>query len=395
MLLRLAVVVLSLVVVSGCQRPKLPGFVSKLWNRDAETEVETHAPKRTQIAQDDTPSSIPLGPQTVKSSEIQLTEFVTESEDSPELFGATVVATVNSMPIFADDVLEPFAANLNKAEAQLTPEQMNLLRTRLVRENLPQHIEKATLLTALRDDVEEEQFDQLMTQVEAMFEKEVERLQKRYDVATKIELQQVLEQQSTSLENLQNAFAARELAMFYIGRKAKTDVRFSRQDLLNWYEENKSQYLIEAASRWQQIRINQERDGGRQAAFEVMQQAIDALRNGTEFGKVAKQFSDGPKSDDGGVWDWTKQGSLADELIERALFEVPVGKISQPLDTGSAFVLVKVLERQEQGYTPFEEVQDKINSKLQSEARRNAADKVIQDLNNTATIWTIFDSSPN
>jgi parvulin-like peptidyl-prolyl isomerase len=122
-----------------------------------------------------------------------------------------------------------------------------------------------------------------------------------------------------------------------------------------------------------------------------MKQAIDSLRNGTEFGAVATQFSDGPKRDTGGNWDWTKQGSLADEKVERALFEIPVGKISQPLESSSAFVLVKVIERRDAGYVPFEDVQDKINNKLQSEGRRDAAQNVIKDLNNTATIWTIFD----
>jgi len=271
---------------------------------------------------------------------------------------------------------------------------MSRLREKLVKENLQQHIEKAILLTALRSDIEEEQYEQLTTQVESMFDREVEKLKKRYDVQTKIELERLLEEQGTSLENLQNAFAARELSMFYIGRKAQSDARFSRDELKAWYEENKDQYRIDAAARWQQIRINQDREGGRAAALKTMQQAIDALRSETEFDAVAKQFSDGPKSDSGGNWDWTKKGSFAEELVDRALFEVPVGKISQPLNTGSAFVLVKVLERQEEGFTPFEEVQDEINAKLQTEARRESADKVIQDLRNAATVWTIFDQSP-
>ena len=139
---------------------------------------------------------------------------------------------------------------------------------------------------------------------------------------------------------------------------------------------------------------NSSSEGGREAAFARMKQAIDALRNGTDFGQVARQFSDGPKRDTGGIWDWTKQGSLADEKFERALFEIPAGKISQPLETSSALVLVKVIERRDAGFVPFEEVQDKINNKLQSESRRDAAQNVIKELNNTATIWTIFDKKP-
>jgi peptidyl-prolyl cis-trans isomerase SurA len=381
-------VVLALLVLVGCQNPKMPGFMTKLTK--STSEAEEKSPPRKSFASN-APSSIPMGPPSSTASDIQLTDFSGDSVPV-ELFGATVVATVNSLPIFADDVLQPHSVNLEKAAAQLSPDEMNRLREKLIQQELPQHIEKALLMSALREDIEKEQYEQLTTQVDNLFEREVDKLKERYNVETKIELQRILEEQGTSLESLNKAFASRELSMFYIGRKSKDGVRLSRQELMDWYEQNKAQYAIEAAVKWQQIRINRSPDSGREADFGRMKQAIDALRNGTEFGEVAKQFSDGPKRDSGGVWDWTKQGSLADERVERALFEIPVGKISQPLETDSAFVLVKVIERRDAGFIPFDEVQDKINNKLQSDARRDSAQNVIKELNNTATIWTIFDS---
>lgn len=383
-------VVLCLSLSVGCQKPRMPGFISRLTKTT--TEAEDTAPPRRSLTSD-APSSIPMGKARYDGSDIQLTDF---SGDSPpaELFGATVVATVNSLPIFADDVLQPHSLNLEKAATQLSTEEMGRLRAKLIQQELPQHIEKALLMSALREDIEEEQYEQLVTQVDNLFEREVDKLKERYNVETKIELEQILEEQGTSLESLSTAFASRELSMFYIGRKSKDATRLSRQELMDWYEQNKDQYAIEAAVKWQQIRINITPDGGREAAFARMKQAIEALRNGDDFGAVAKQFSDGPKRDAGGIWDWTKQGSLADEKVERAMFEIPVGKISQPLETGSAFVLVKVVDRRDSGYVPFEDVQDKINNKLQSEARRDAAQNVIKELNNAATIWTIFDGNP-
>ena len=383
-------IVLCLSILVGCQRPKMPGFITKLTKTTSESGDK--APPRTTFASD-APSSIPMGETDYEGATIQLTDYSGDSAPA-ELFGATVVATVNSLPIFADDVLQPHNLNLEQAATQLSPAELNRLRAKIIQQELPQHIEKALLMSALRADIEEEQYEQLSTQVNGLFEREVDKLKERYNVETKIELEQILEKQGTSLDSLNNAFAARELSMFYIGQKSKDATRLSRQELMEWYEQNKAQYAIEAAVKWQQIRINVTPDGGREAALARMKQAIDALRNGTEFGAVAKQFSDGPKRDTGGVWDWTKQGSLADVKVERALFEIPSGKISQPLEADSAFVLVKVLERRDAGFVPFEDVQDKINNKLQSEARRDAAQNVIKDLNNTATIWTIFDKNP-
>ena len=383
-------IVLCLSILVGCQKPKMPGFITKLTKTTSESG--DIAPPRTTFASD-APSSIPMGETDYEGASIQLTDYSGDSAPA-ELFGATVVATVNSLPIFADDVLQPHNLNLEQAATQLSAAELNRLRAKIIQQELPQHIEKALLMSALRADIEEEQYEQLSTQVNNLFEREVDKLKERYNVETKIELEQILEAQGTSLDSLNNAFAARELSMFYIGQKSKDATRLSRQELMDWYEQNKAQYAIEAAVKWQQIRINVTPDGGREAALARMKQAIDALRNGTEFGAVAKQFSDGPKRDTGGVWDWTKQGSLADVKVERALFEIPAGKISQPLEADSAFVLVKVIERREAGFVPFEDVQDKINNKLQSEARRDAAQNVIKDLNNTATIWTIFDKKP-
>jgi peptidyl-prolyl cis-trans isomerase SurA len=383
-------IVLCLSLIVGCQKPKMPNFISKLTKTSSESEEK--APPRTTLVSD-APSSIPMGAADFEGSSIQLTDYSGDSAPA-ELFGATVVATVNSLPIFADDVLQPHNLNLEKAAAELTPAELNRLRAKLIQQELPQHLEKALLISALREDIEEEQYEQLSAQVNNLFEREVDKLKERYNVETKIELERILEEQGTSLDSLNNAFSARELSMFYIGRKSKNTTRLSRQELMDWYEQNKAQYAIEAAVKWQQIRTNIPADISREAAFAKMKQAIDSLRNGTEFGAVATQFSDGPKRDTGGNWDWTKQGSLADEKVERALFEIPVGKISQPLESSSAFVLVKVIERRDAGYVPFEDVQDKINNKLQSEGRRDAAQNVIKDLNNTATIWTIFDSKP-
>lgn len=380
-------VLLGLSLVVGCQKPKMPGFITKLTKSTSESEEK--APPRTTFASN-APSSIPMSETDYEGSSIELTDYSGDSAPA-ELFGATVVATVNSLPIFADDVLQPHILNLEKAQAQLSQPEMNRLRAKIIQQELPQHIEKALLMSALREDIEEEQFEQLSTQVNNLFEREVDKLKERYNVETKIELERILEEQGTSLDSLNNAFASRELSMFYIGRKSKDATRLSRQELMDWYEQNKAQYAIEAAVKWQQIRINRAADGGREAAFSRMKPAIDALRSGTEFGVVAKQFSDGPKRETGGIWDWTKQGSLADEQVERALFEIPVGKISQPLETSSALVLVRVIERRDAGFVPFDEVQDKINNKLQSESRRDAAQNVIKELNNTATIWTIFD----
>ena len=390
--------VLSLLVsplfVSGCRSPK--SKFQELWSkRDEPTET---APPRRPNARQESPgkAQVSLGGSESAprlGSDIALTEF-SPNKEFIEFDGATEVARVNNtIPIFAGDVLDPFTLNLRQAEQQLTPEQLNRLKAKLIQENLQPHIEKAVLVSALRESIDKEQLEQLNGQLAGAFKEEVERLKKQANVGTRFELEQALEREGVDLATLRGNFEARQMAMFYIGKNADAKMQFSRQELLDWYNENRDQYAIKAETRWQQIRISFDKSGGKADAARKMQQVVAVLRNGEEFGDVAREFSDGPRKADSGVWDWTAPNSLAEENVDKALWQIPVGTISQVLETPSAYVLVKVLERQGGGYTPFEDVQDAINTKLVNESRTSAAEKVVKKLMDSATISTVFDAN--
>lgn len=389
--------VLSLLVsplfVSGCRSPK--SKFQELWSK--RDEVEDAAPPRRPGAREESGrAKVSLGePESAprQGSEITLTEF-NPGKEFVEFDGAFEVARVNNtIPIFASDVLDPYRLNIRQAEQQLTPEQLNRLKAKLIQENLQPHIEKAVLVSALRESIDKEQLEQLNAQLDTAFKEEIERLKQQANVGTRVELEQALEREGIDLETLRNNFAARQMAMFYIGKNANAKVQYSRQELLDWYNENREQYAIRAEARWQQIRVSFDESGGKVDAARKMQQVVAVLRNGEDFGDVAKEFSDGPRKADGGVWDWTAPDSLAELNVDKALWQIQVGTISQVLETPSAYVLVRVIERQGGDYTPFEDVQDAINTKLVNESRTSSADKVVKDLMASAIISTVFDAS--
>ena len=60
----------------------------------------------------------------------------------------------------------------------MTPEQLSNLRGKLIRQDLKQHIEKAVLIAALREELKEEQLQEMDAQVDQLFNNnEVQRLQ--------------------------------------------------------------------------------------------------------------------------------------------------------------------------------------------------------------------------
>ncbi|MBI1314555.1 hypothetical protein GC176_24950 [bacterium] len=396
---------LSLLVfcLSGCRSPKAegPGFLARMFNRD--TVVEKNVPPRKagiagigdendQRKADAELKDTGLSAGSTDSSTISLTDFSNEKDIPLELTGATVVAEVNSVPIFADDVLKAsrFYGQLLAEQDKLTPEQINEIRKQIIQKELQDHIQKAALASALRQDLKDEQVEQLDAQVDSMFNQHVQNeLLPAYKVKTRLELERILEEQDTSIEALKSAFASLEMAKFFVSQKLEKTPELSRSELLAWYEAHKEQYHNDERVNWQQIRIRKGDDP--EAALGKLKAVVQALKAKQSFDEVAKQYSDDLKADEGGNWGWTPRGSLADERIERAIFGLAEGKISAPIETDEAYFLVRVIEHQPEGYTPFDDVQEKINQKLYGEARMAAADKVIGDVLATASIRTIFD----
>ena len=389
MALRFASLLSLLLVLSGCQNAKVP-LLSRLFKPKPSTTANV-PPRYSNNDEADDELEAPAGRASVGGSDIELTEFTPDQGAALEYTGADVVATVNSLPIFASDVLEPFARNLAQAETQLTPQEMNRLRATLIQKSLRPHVEKAVLVSALQQTLDSEQLKSLQAQIDRLFAEEEKRLKKEFNVTERIELQRLLEKEGTSLSNLKYNFAAREMAMFYLGRNAAPTTLLSRKDLMDWYEENKEQYRHDAAVKSQHIRIaHSAKNGGRRGAQDRLTQVVAELRNNVSFDEVAKKYSDGPKAAAGGHWDWTKKGGLAEQRVEQALFELPVNTISAPIETKSAFVIVKVVDRKPETFTPFEDVQDQIREQLETTTQREAVDKLMKDLIASADIRTMF-----
>ena len=308
-----------------------------------------------------------------------------------ELSGSQVVAKVNGKPIFAVEALERYGTQLAQARAQMSPAQFRRMRESLIKRDLEAHIERKLLVESLRSTLQKEQLEALEGHLDQMFAKEIARMTQELGVNTKRELEIELNKQGTTLENLRNTFGHQQMAREYLFAKVKRQRNFGRRDLIGYYNAHSEDYAVPGRVRWQQIRIDYDKHRGKRNALRVLEKAIEELLEGADFGEVARRYSDGPLAKQSGQWDWTQAGSLNDTRIEKALFELPVGEISQVFEGEDGFHLVKVTERKPAGRVPFAEVQDEIKRKLEQQARREATRKMLDELRESAVVETIFD----
>jgi parvulin-like peptidyl-prolyl isomerase len=105
---------------------------------------------------------------------------------------------------------------------------------------------------------------------------------------------------------------------------------------------------------------------------------------------VAAKYSEAYNASEGGMNDWTTQGALRDEELDRALFTLPVGALSPIIETVNGFHIVRVVERRQAGHTPFAEVQDDIRQELLNADFRKKTEAFITKLRRETRIWTLY-----
>jgi parvulin-like peptidyl-prolyl isomerase len=106
---------------------------------------------------------------------------------------------------------------------------------------------------------------------------------------------------------------------------------------------------------------------------------------------VARNESEGPTAHEGGLRDWTTQGSLVSTVVDRALFELPVGALSPILRDEQGFHILRVVERTDAGVTPFSELQASIREKIKEDRAQKQRSDYVDKLKRGVTIWTIYE----
>ena len=308
-----------------------------------------------------------------------------DSELPKELEGNRVVATVNGAPIFEAEILERYAEQLAKMREQVPPEQYRKQTEQLIERDLRAHVERKLLSEATRKALKKDQQKQLDGFVKKQLQEQLDEMKKSMGVTSTAELDRELQKRGTSLSMIEYQFRNRTLAQQYLAGKAKNQQKLSRQDLYAYYLKNQKEYEVKHRVKWQQILISRANEEQARAKLRILSDGLsqDSPR---DFGEMAVELSDGPTAENKGIYDWTNAGSLADEKLEALLFKLPVGEPSDLIESTRNYQMVRVLERQEEGHIPFDEVQDKIRSKLQDADQQEEIGKLIDDLWATATI---------
>jgi peptidyl-prolyl cis-trans isomerase C len=87
---------------------------------------------------------------------------------------------------------------------------------------------------------------------------------------------------------------------------------------------------------------------------EEARQVIERLNKGEEFAELAKELSKDPGSSaNGGDLGFVPQGRFV-EAVDEAVFTLPIGQISEPIESDFGWHIIEVLEREQRELSPID-----------------------------------------
>lgn len=308
---------------------------------------------------------------------------------------AMVVARVGPEVVLESDLITPaVAAWLEKVTPGLPPEQVRELKMQVYEHLLTQYVESMIVYVDACRTIPAEALPEIEAKVNQAFDAEqLPRLMQEAGVANSLEYEQLLRSRGQSLDRLKKAFFERAIAQQWLAQalEAGAGGEIPHAELIAYYQEHLSDYEYSAKAKFEELCVRFGSNRTREEAWGVLAGLGNRVLTGETFAEVAKQGSEGPTASQGGAYDWTSQGSLRSQVIDEAIFSLPIGKLSTILEDESGLHIVRVVERTDAGRTSFLEAQVGIRDALRAERHEKAVDEYLSKVRERTPVWTIFD----
>ncbi|MCA9139703.1 MAG: peptidyl-prolyl cis-trans isomerase [Planctomycetales bacterium] len=328
-----------------------------------------------------------------------------ESDDSPPLPDdpATIMAVVGQSPILWGDIQPKvdsrIAQVMKEQKVEFTDEQLAPARKNLARGALTQAIQTKMMSEAfLLDQVgtqaaekRREVADMMHSRArQVFFDNELKGLKEKFETEDLTELDKKLRETGSSLRARQRDFADMMLGHMYMKNKVERDPNVTIAEINAAYAKNIDSYRHNAKARWEQLSVMFENHPSREQARTALVAMATDVHYNEGWKEMARAKSEEPFASDGGQHDWTAQGSLASQPIDKQLFSIPLNKMSEIIEDEQGLHIIRVLERKPAGVVPLADLQEKIREQLKQEKIAESQSKMIKDMQKKVPVWSMY-----
>jgi peptidyl-prolyl cis-trans isomerase SurA len=195
------------------------------------------------------------------------------------------------------------------------------------------------------------------------------------------ELEKAVTSQGMNWDDFKNNIRNRLLTQEVIRREVGSHISIGHNDAMKYYEEHKKDFVKQeqVALRAIEVKTEDKKESEVPELKAKAQKLHDRVKDGEDFGELAKRFSDGATAQQGGFLGVYKRGELAKEL-EDIVFKMKKNEMTDVIETKQGFLVLQVLERYSEGEQPFDKVENEIMDHLYSEKMEPALREYLKTL---------------
>jgi peptidyl-prolyl cis-trans isomerase SurA len=302
-----------------------------------------------------------------------------------------------AVPLWAGEVVNRILVHVNSRI--ITQSQFDARIDQNIRESGPppntakgEEMKKSVMEELVNEALLEDRAKELdLVTADAEIEDQIKRLKEQNNVTTDEDFQKGLAQSGLTIDRLRDQLRRTVTLQRVVGREVNSKVDLSDDALRIIYEREKETWRVPEKAHLAEILVSNGDDPAR--AARRAKEASDLVKGGAKFEAVVKDYSDGATKARGGDLGTVARGELTAE-IDKAVFSLPVGTVSDPIGTKFGWHLVKVIEKIPVSYKPFADVKAQLLKREQDTQFQKKLAEYLDKLKREAVIHVSTGGQP-
>jgi parvulin-like peptidyl-prolyl isomerase len=191
-----------------------------------------------------------------------------------------------------------------------------------------------------------------------------------------------LAEEGNTLESVKQEIRGQMLRMRLLRREVQSRILVTDEEIGEYYDKHRQDYEGREAVHIRQIFLpvpEKADSGARDEVRAEANQLRERILKGERFEVMAARYSKGPATAEGGDIGFVERGVMMPE-VEKAAFNLPVGQVSEVIETEAGFLLLVVVDKKGAGLKPLPVVRDEIKAKIEDEKVAKKYDEWMDEL---------------
>jgi peptidyl-prolyl cis-trans isomerase SurA len=259
-----------------------------------------------------------------------------------------------------------------ECQGKCTPEQLKSAIEDRQKNSLRDLIDQSLLVQRGKD---------MGVSVEPEIIKRLDAIRIQNKLASMEELEKAVSSQGLNWEDFRNNIRSQILTQRVISAEVGSHITIGDDDIQKFYKEHKTEFVRPEQVALRAIEVNTEGKKPEEVPKlkEKAETALKRVKDGEDFGEIAKRFSDGATGKEGGFLGTYKRGELSKELEDR-VFKMKRNDLTDIIETKQGFLILQVLEHYDEGEQPLEKVRNDITDHLYSQRMEPALREYLKTL---------------